>query len=264
MVRFGFPHRMSCLVGWARALALSGRPEAGRRHLMAALEEAEAIGHPVALCITSIWGVPILIWAGDWEAAEAVVRRCGAVAEQHLLAPHIAAGRGLLGEILVRRGEAETGVALLQGSLMALEVERHALLKTPLSIALALGLSRLKRHDQALSTILEARSGMEERGDLMYLPDLLRTQGEILQATDGADPAAIEALLADSLACATAHKLLAFRLKAAVSLARLRLDQRRAEEVGELLAPLVEAFHDGQDLDDLQQARALIEAARTR
>ena len=259
MVRFGFPHRLTCLVGWARALALSGRPQEGRRQLLEALALAETLDHPVALCVTSIWGVPILTWSGDWETAEAIARRFSTVAEQHALAPHVAAGLGLLGDIYVRRGQAEAGVPLLQSSLAALELERHALLKTPLTIALALGLSGLGRHDLALETLAEAEAGMEIRGDLIHAPDLLRIRGEILLARD---PNAIEAGKAAfqlALDCAAEHKLLALRLKSANALAELLRRQDRTAEIAPLLGPLVEAVRDGFDLPDYRTARAFLD-----
>lgn len=264
VVRFGFPHHMTCLVGWARALALSGRPHEGRRQLMEALAEAETLDHPVALCVTSIWGLPILSWTGDWETAETVVRRFSAVAEQHALAPHIAAGRGLLGDIFVRRGQAQAGVPLLRSSLSALEAERHALLKTPLSISLALGLLGLGRHDLALETLAEAEAGMTARGDIIHAPDLLRIRGEILLARNPEALGAAEEAFQIALACATDHKPLAFRLKAANALADLWLRQGRQAEVPALLVPLVEAVRDGFDLPDYQAARGFLDAAAAR
>ena len=264
MVRFGFPHHMTCLVGWARALALSGRPQEGRRQLLDALALAETLDHPVALCVTSIWGAPILTWSGDWEMAEAVVRRFSTVAEQHALAPHVAAGLGLLGEIYVRRGQAEAGVPLLQSSLSTLESERHALLKTPLTIALALGLSGLGRHDLALETLADAETGMEVRGDLIHAPDLLRIRGEILLARDPVALETAEAAFRIALDRAADHKLLAFRLKAANALADLLRRQDRAAEIPSLLGPLVEAVRDGYDLPDHQTARGFLDAALAR
>ncbi len=259
VARFGFPHRMTCLVGWARTLALSGRPEEARRHLIEALALAESLDHPVALCISSIWGAPLLIWAEDWETAQPIIERFTAVAERHSLAPHIAAGRGLLGEVMVRRGETAKGVALLQSSLQALHGEHHALLKTPLSIALALGLSGVGRQEEALALVAETTEGMRARGDLMHEPELLLTEGRIRLAMGAPEKA--EDCFNVAFRRATEHRVLAFQLKTAIDLAEVRLVSGRGAEAPALLAPLLDAHHDGLDLPVPRRARDLISRA---
>lgn len=259
VVRFGFPHRMTCLVGWARALTLSGRPESGRRQLMDALALAESLDHPLALCVTSIWGLPLLIWLEDWEAAQAMIERLMTVAERHSLAPHIAAGRGLLGEIMVRRGQAAAGLPLLQSSLQVLRGERHAMLETPLNIAQSLGLSGVGRHEEALALLAETNEGMQLRGDLMHAPDLLLTKGRIRHDMGLLHQA--ETCFAAALERGTEHKLLAFRLKAAIGLAEVWRATGRGGEVPALLTPLLQAHHEGLDMTVPRRARDLIAGA---
>lgn len=256
MVRFGFPHRMTCLVGWARALALSGRPEEARRHLMEALDLAESLEYPVALSISSIWGVPLLLWSEDWDTAQAVIERFTAVAKRHALQPHIAAGRGLLGEVMIRRGEAAQGVALLQAGLSELRGEHHNLLVTQLSIALALGFAALGRYEGALALVKETSEGMQARGDLMHEPDLLHVEGHIRQGMGNLTEA--EACFRAALERATAHNMLAFRLKAAIALCEVWQSTGREGKACSLLEPLIEGYRDGLDLPVPRRARALM------
>ena len=50
-----------------------------------------------------------------------------------------------------------------------------------------------------------------------------------------------------------------WELRAAVSLARLRRDQRRHTEARDLLAPIFGWFTEGFDIPDLKEAKALLD-----
>ncbi len=53
-----------------------------------------------------------------------------------------------------------------------------------------------------------------------------------------------------------------FELRSATSLCRLADASQRAGLLGELLEPLCNSFNEGADMQDLQQARALLAGAR--
>jgi len=105
-------------------------------------------------------------------------------AERHALMPYLAVAFSLQGEMLIKRGEVETGMNLLRRSLSTLRADRYGLYTTELNSALAGGFAMTGRLDQALVTVDETIALVERNGDLL-MPELLRIRGEILeQAAD--------------------------------------------------------------------------------
>ena len=177
---FGFDYRNRARIALARTLWLKGHPDRAAMVARQTVEEAETFNHPVTLCIALIWAVSVSIWGGNLTIAEECIDRFILEADRHCLEPYQAVGRGLKGELAVKRGKAGVGISLLRDALEMLHVHRYELLATTFNSALAEGLASAGRSEEALAGIDQAIALVERNGDLFMMPELLRIKAVIL------------------------------------------------------------------------------------
>jgi predicted ATPase/DNA-binding winged helix-turn-helix (wHTH) protein len=155
MLHFGFDHRVRALIVLARALWLLGRADDALRVAEQAIRDAAEIGQPTTVAISLVWTSSVYVWCGDFERADEVVERLVVHAEKHSLGPYIPLALGLRGELSVKRGNF-AGVEVLRKVGETLRAGRHDLLQTVFATAMAEGLARAGRFDDALRTIDDA------------------------------------------------------------------------------------------------------------
>jgi predicted ATPase len=90
--------------------------------------------------------------------------------------------------------------------------------------------------------------------------ELLRIKGEVLlQASGDRSILAADNCFHEALKVAREQGALFWELRAAMSLARLRMRQDRREEARQALAPVYDRFTEGFETADLRSARAMLE-----
>jgi predicted ATPase len=99
---------------------------------------------------------------------------------------------------------------------------------------------------------------VKSNGDLLYLPEVLRTRGAILAHPAVGQAGAAEACFAAAMDLARRQSALVWELRAATSLARLRAGQNRLQEAHGLLAPVRGRFREGFSTADPVAADALL------
>jgi non-specific serine/threonine protein kinase len=125
---------------------------------------------------------------------------------------------------------------------------------------LAAVLGSADRTDEGLAEVDTALRYAEESEFLWCMPELLRIKGELLAKQDPTHAkAAAEEHLVRSLDLAHRQQALAWQLRAAMSLARLRRRQRRVGEARELLESVYARFTEGFATADLREARTLLD-----
>jgi predicted ATPase len=93
------------------------------------------------------------------------------------------------------------------------------------------------------------------------LPEVLRADAEILLWRGGADAeSAAEAKLERSLALAREQSALSWELRAALSLARLKLEQDQPDDVRQVLEPVYSKFTEGFETFDLRSAHSILQS----
>ena len=158
----------------------------------------------------------------------------------------------------MRTGAPDTGIPLLQDSLKALSASRYGLVTTMLKCELAGGLARRGNIAQALEMIDERIQSLDESGEFYYMPDLLRTKGEI-QALAGAElQAEAERTLLQSLDWSRRQDALSFELEAQISLARFRARAGNVLGTNQDLAETFARFTEGFGTPDLLAAASLL------
>ena len=256
---FGFDYRNRARIALARVLWLEGLSHQAVAMARETVDDAEALDHPVTLCIALIWAVSISIWNGDFTEGEQYIDRFIAVADRHSLAPYQAAGRGVKGELMVRRGDVQPGVVQLRGALRTLHGLRYELLTTSFMMSIAEGLAMTGQHDEAIKSIDEAIAIVNNNGDLFMMPELLRIKGEIIVSTESGGSQEAEVWLGHALDLAARQGALAWQLRAAISLARVLAAQGRNSDARSVLDPIYRKFIKGLSNVDLAAARQILD-----
>jgi predicted ATPase len=121
---------------------------------------------------------------------------------------------------------------------------------------LARALSHQGHVDEALLLIQDAEAVIERTNHRMHEAEVYRVKGEILRSR--ADTDAAESAFLQALTVARGQRARGWELRAATSLARLWQQQGRVEDARTLLSPIHNAFTEGFNTPDLQEAEALL------
>jgi predicted ATPase/DNA-binding winged helix-turn-helix (wHTH) protein len=246
----------------ARILWLRGLAEQADRVAQACLADAQAADHKLSICYALGEAVcPLQLSAGDIAGAERSVATLMDVATRHSFTFWTRFARCLEGKLLIKRGEIAKGSAALRVALEAFDRAGQALHWTGFVGDLAEGLAGVGQGADALAFIDDALARSERDGVRWHLAELLRVKGELL-LLEGADPAlpAVEDNFFGALEVARRQSALTWELRVALSLARLRGRQGRADEARPILAPVYARFTEGFETADLRAARALLDS----
>jgi predicted ATPase len=254
---FGYDHRIRALVGLAGTLWLRGYATRALRTAQQAIDEAAVRDRPVSVCI-SLYTTQVFFRAGSVERARELAERLIEYAARFALYPFHAVGTALKAELAIARGEVETGVGLLRQALGNLHSEQHNILYTVFSGALAEGLRKAGRSDEALVVVNGAIDQAISSGAALELSELLRLKAEVLAAGTQASRAAAVDVLKQSLRVAQEQTALAYQLRSATTLARLLSDEGHRDRAREILAPVYERFTEGFETPDLRVAHAVL------
>jgi predicted ATPase len=127
--------------------------------------------------------------------------------------------------------------------------------------SLAEGLAATERFREALAAIEDALDRSDRHGERWYLPELLRVKGELLiqYAGDGGSSAA-ERFFLEAIEVSRRQEALFWELRAAISLARLRMTHDQPDDARRTLALVFDRFTEGFDTADMRSARALLDS----
>jgi predicted ATPase len=255
---FGSVNRIGAMVALARVLWLRGFPDRALRNAQNAIDEmSRGRNHPVSVCTSLLYGGSVIFWTGNltmaWEFVEQLIAHAG----RHALGPYRAAGIGLRGELQVARDEAPAGIESLRKALEIMQVEQYNVVRTTLMGALAEGLRKVERLEEALVTVNDAIARSTDTGAEFDLPELLRIKAKILAGRE--DHKAATRCLRDSIAKAQAQHALSLELRSAITLTGLLRGEGKFAEARRCVASVFERFTEGFETADLRVARGLLE-----
>jgi hypothetical protein len=243
----------------ARNLWVLGYPDQAKSLAHRTVKRAEASGHPIPICIALIWAVSTYFGTGDWADAEENIDKFITHAEKNSLESYYAVGLGATGKLMVKRGDPEAGITLLESSLETLHSRRYELHTAGFNSALAEGLATLGQCERALTIVDETISLISAGGNMFRMPELLRLKGTILCSRGQADSRVGEKCLVEALRVADQQSAWAWQLRSASDLARLWLSKDRIEEARNVLAPIYNRFTEGFECLDLKVAAQLLD-----
>jgi tetratricopeptide (TPR) repeat protein len=257
---FGLDPRISALSCLARTLWLRGFSDQALRIVQNAIDEAASRGHPVSVCGSLLHAPMLLLWTGDLPGASDLIEQLIVYAGRYSLAPYLAHGIALKGELAIARDEPESGLDLLRGVLESLRAQQYNILITDFIGALAEGLRKTGQFKEALFTINGAIARATNSGVEFDLSELLRIKSQILAAQHDRESAM--GCLTEAIAAARAQSALAWELRSAMALARLLAEDGQRDQARHALAIVYDRFTEGFETVDLMLARAMLEDLR--
>jgi len=255
---YGFDHHNRACITLARTLWLQGHPVKATGLARQTVDEAAQMDHPVTLCIALIWAVSVFLWCGDLECAEEHIDRFIAHAQARSMGPYLAVGRGVKGELAIRRGRAKSGIESLKECLKELHTARYELLTTTFNLSLIEGLLDIGHVNEGMTLIDETMQLIEANGDLVFMPELLRIKGKAMRALPQSSLEEVERCFTDSLEWSRRQGALGWELRTTIDLTIFLTEQRRNKGARALLQSVFERFEQGSDTADLTVARKLL------
>ena len=227
------------------------------------IEQQATVEHPATFSTCLIFSGFMFVRIGNVAVAHDLIERLIAHTDKHSLGPYHGVGLGLRGTLAIQFGEAEAGVQVLRHAIDSMHAERYELHSPTFLGTLAEGLAKTGHSDAALIAVDDAIARVESNGQVFNLPDLLRIKGTILMSAPRADLPRVNELFLRSLEMARQQYALAWELRTATSLARLRLAQNRHDDAFAVLAPVYDQFTEGFESFDLKAARQLLDQLRS-
>ena len=259
MVRLASDLTSSALSHNTVNLLSQGRLDASARAATNAIEAARGTNQPTVLCVALAWAGFVFLSLGELEVASKLGTELIDHAYKHGLRPFHAAGRCVRGAVAGKRGEPEAAVDALGSGLAVMRDARYLLFYPFFLVELAAALGLAGRVDDGLSEIDGALRFAGETDCRWFMPEILRTKGELLARRGFGDAPLIEDLFRQSMRVARTHAAAFWELTAATSLAEHLRHQRRGAEARALLWPAYNLLAEGASAPRVRQAEALLD-----
>ena len=241
-----------------RVFWLQGLVGEAMRIAASVVDEASSVDHIPALCYALGIGIcPAALAIGDDPMAD----RSLAILKTHALKHNLTLWSKVVpcleGIRHIRRGDPEHGVQLLNAALEDFRDLGIAVYFLTLIPDLAEGLGQLGLRPDGIALIDAAFQKYDHAGVRWCLPEMLRVKAELLLR----DPAAnrwpeAEKLFSQSIALAQDQGALFWELKAATSLAKLRIAQRQEKSAATVLRGVLDQICEHAAFSDLNAARS--------
>lgn len=264
VVRFQFDQRVVAQLTLSRILWVQGFADQAMRTVGRGIDDALAIQHALSLCnLLAQAACPLAIAVGDLAAADRYTAMLVHHATRHGADVWKMYGRCFRGMLLIKRNEPDAGLPMLTAAVDELRRARYVQYDTAFLAALAEGFAGAGQATRGLALADEALARLEASGERWIVAELLRLKGELTLLHDPPNAIAVaEDHFRQSLEWAGRQGALAWELRTAMSLARLRHRGRRTSEARKLLTAVYERFTEGLDTADLVAARALLKTLR--
>jgi predicted ATPase len=246
----------------AHVLCMEGFLDQALGEAETCLGQAQGAGNKLAASWAIALAVyPVALNRGDLAAAERALATMTGLATSIGATFWATTLRCLEGKLLLARGEFRLARRALESAIEQFERCGGTFPYTEFMAALAESRAGSGELSEALDTVDRALSFAERGGERCRLPELLRIKGELLLRQAGEQPVSLaERSFAAALAVAREQGALLWELRAAISLARLRLAQDSRNEARDVLAPVYGRFTEGLEAADLRSAKAVLDS----
>jgi class 3 adenylate cyclase/predicted ATPase len=256
--RFGQDVRVSILVYRALAQWMLGYPEAAIADADHAVEDARESGQAGTLMYaqfhTSLTNVLCAKYAEANTQSNDVIR----LADEKGAALWKALATMQEGCVLALSGNAAEGIQMITSGIAAYRSTGSRVYLPIFWSRLSRAYAELGQFDDAWRCIGEAMAGVETTMERWYGAEIHRVTGEIALKLPQLGSSQAETYFERALTLARVQQAKSWELRAAMSMARLWLDQDMREKARALLAPIYGWFTEGFDTRDLKEAKALL------
>ncbi len=256
----GIDLRVSAHYFLARILWLQGFADRALRLVVENIEEGLRIGQALTLCsVLGQGAAPVALLTGDLAAAERYGLMLLDHTERHSVRLWNIWARCFIGLVTAERGDIQSGTRALRGGLEqagdAQFLPRFLLLQGEY----ARFLGKAGEINHAIRRVDETLARSEAREERWYVPELLRIKADLLLSDETSRSETLaETLLSRAIDEAHRQGALAFQLRAALSLAHLRISQTRLHDAHTAVASVYREFSEGFETADLRSAASLL------
>jgi predicted ATPase/DNA-binding winged helix-turn-helix (wHTH) protein len=256
LVRIQIDQRSATLGTLANVLWLQGYPEQAVNMVRTATAAARDSGHaPSRMYAIANAAFPIMIHIGDHQSADALLVELSDCLKRHAFTLWDTLWNCLQATVQVQRGDTSALFALERAVTQLKEAGYRPRMSCHLA-KLAMTLNGQGRQDRGLMLIDEALALCDTGQERWCQPEMLRIKGVLLEQDNSE---AAEALYLQAIELARSQGALSWQLRAATSLARLRMRQGAGLEAQRLLRDVYHQFTEGFDTADLVEARGLLD-----
>jgi hypothetical protein len=228
-----------------------------RARVGAALDRAQAIGHPYSQAYATYYASVLHVFCCEPVVAHTHAERCLALSEEYGFGVWRNLVRAVRGICVNQRDPSSDSLATVSGEVAEFVGIGYQFGITALYALLSQALLAKHQLAPAREIIMKGLATAER----IFEAEFLRLKARALIIEGGACVLTeAQKLLEESMAVAQSQKARSLELRAAADLARLYRDQGRLAEAHDLLAPVYGWFTEGFDTPDLKEAKALLDA----
>ena len=259
-LRGGFVRGVTPRTALARVLGVLGYADQAQQRSQEALALAREGAHLPSLAYAECLMALVCQCRRDVARTQVHADAVLALATAHQWPLRVAQGRILQGWALAMQGDVAAGVVHLRQGVESPDVGPAHLRPHWLTL-LAEAYGRAGQPEAGLQVLAEAVTLMTTSAMWWSEAEMSRLQGALRLQLARPDVSQAATCFQQALAVARRQQAKSFELRAALSLARLWQQQGKRAEAHALLAPIYGWFTEGFDTADLQEAKALLEAA---
>ncbi len=241
---------------FAWLLWLRGSPDQALKHSQEAIQIAREVVHAPS----QAYALTYAAFVHQYRREPAQVRKLAAavieLTTEHGLAQFSGWGHVLHGWALTEEGQAQEGIAQMRRGLAASLVTGTEVLRPNCLLLLAEAYGQAGQLENALATLDEMQSFIEKNEEREWEAELHRWRGELLRTQQAGEA---EQCFHHALSIAQRQQARSLELRATISLARLWQQQGRVVEARQRLVTIYNAFTEGFNTPDLQEAKALLD-----
>jgi predicted ATPase/DNA-binding winged helix-turn-helix (wHTH) protein len=240
LVRFQYDQRLTAQITLARTLWLQGCADQALALVERMITEAQALDHTLTLgAVVCDAACFIALWVGDMALAARYVDMLKAHTAPAYRGWH-GLGDACEGDILIRQGHAEAGIARLEQAIASLRVGPFCIYNGAIEGVLAEGLLASGRIGEAQETVAQTLARCRRSGEGWCLAELMRIQALTLTACGLSTQAA--GVLAEGLELARAQGALAWELRLSSTRAEVEPGLAAQDGLREVLGRVQEGF----------------------
>lgn len=245
------------LMSWT--MWLLGRPDTAISKIEAALDRAQAIGHPHTSAYARYYAAVLYALSGRPDIALTHAEHCFNLSEVHGFRQWLGLSRAIRGICRVLIDHSSAQIADINAALAEYRNAGYELGITALHVLLCPVLMMCGQAQAALDILERGLNVARHNSERFFESELYRLKASVFRAMERADATvSSDAMLEQALALARRQSAKALELRAALDLARSWASQGKREQARDLLKPVCDWFAEGHDTPDFKNANALL------